>query len=96
MLESIPDFKVDLSLTCDSNLFPMFSSVAPSDTYKIYKKGSNLRLDMTLLGLQGFNLLKGNITVLYKGRDSKDKESAGELLIIDNKLQTVNSVFNRN
>ena len=96
VLESIPDFQVDLNLTCDSNLFPVFSSVAPSDTYKIYKQGSNLRLDMTLLGLQGFNLLKGNITVLYKGRFSEDAESAGDLLIIDNKLQTVNSVFNRN
>lgn len=51
VLESLPDFKVDLNLTCDSNLFPVFSSVAPSDTYKIYKQGSNLRLDMTLLGL---------------------------------------------
>ena len=51
VLESIPDFKVDLNLTCDSNWFPVFSSVAPSDTYKIYKQGSNLRLDMSLLGL---------------------------------------------
>lgn len=72
VMEGIPDFKVDLNFTCDSNLFPVFSSVAPSDTYKIYKQGSNLRLDMTLLGLQGFNLLKGNITVLYKGRNSGD------------------------
>ena len=79
----------------DSNWFPVFSSVAPSDTYKIYKQGSNLRLDMTLLGLQKFNLIKGNITVLYKGRNS-DKDTRGDLLIIDNKLNTVNSIFNRN
>ena len=51
VLESLPDFKVDLNLNMDSNWFPVFSSVAPSDTYKIYKQGSNLRLDMTLLGL---------------------------------------------
>ena len=37
VLESLPDFKVDLNLTCDSNLFPIFSTMAPSDTYKIYK-----------------------------------------------------------
>jgi len=58
--------------------------VAPSDTYKIYKQGSNLRLDMTLLGLQKFNLIKGNITMLYKGRNSGENE--GDLLVIDNKL----------
>ena len=87
VLESIPDFKVDLNLTCDSNWFPVFSSVAPSDTYKIYKMGSNLRLDMSLLGLQKFNLIKGNVSVVYKGRGSTENE--GELLIINNKLQTV-------
>jgi len=95
VLEQLPDFKVDLNLTCDSNWFPVFSSVAPSDTYKIFKQGSNLRLDMTLLGLQKFNLIKGNITVLYKGRNSS-KEQQGELLIVDNKAQTVHNVFNRN
>lgn len=96
-LEMIPDFKVDLNLTCDSNLFPVFKSVAPSDTYKIYKQGSNLRLDMTLLGLQSFNILKGNISILYKGRGSENNDfSAGDLLIIDNKVETVNNVFNIN
>lgn len=94
MLESIPDFKVDLNLTCDSNWFPVFSSVAPSDTYKIYKKGSNLRLDMSLLGLQKFNLIKGNISVIYKGRGASENE--GELLIINKKLQTVQNIFSRN
>ena len=89
----MPDFSVDLNLTCDSNWFPVFSSVAPSDTYKIYKQGSNLRLDMTLLGLQKFNLIKGNITMLYKGRGS---DNEGDLLVIDNKFQTVNNIFNRN
>lgn len=94
-LEKLPDFKVDLNLTCESNWFPVFSSVAPSDTYKIYKQGSNLRLDMTLLGVQKFNVVKGNISVLFKGRDS-GPESAGDLLIVDHKLSTVGNIFNRN
>lgn len=84
VLERMPDFKVDLNLTCDSNWFPVFSSVAPSDTYKIYKKGSSLRLDMTLLGLQKYNLIKGNVTILYKGRGTGENE--GDLLMIDHKL----------
>jgi len=74
VLESLPDFQVDINLKCDSNLFPVFSSVGPSDTYKLYKQGSNLRLDMNLLGISGFNLLKGNITVLYKGRNTEDSQ----------------------
>lgn len=93
VLERLPDFAIDLALTCDSSWLPVFSSVAPSDTYKIYKKGSNLRLDMSLLGLQKSNLIKGNISVVYKGRGSKDSE--GELLYIDNKMQTVQNIFDR-
>ena len=49
---------------------------------------------MTLLGLQKFNLIKGNISVLYKGRNQGTQ--SGDLLIIDNKIQTVNSIFSRN
>ena len=93
VLEKIPDFTVDLNLMCDSNWFPLFSSVGPSDTYKIYKVGSNLRLDMSLLGIQKFNLIKGNMSVIFKGRNSG--EHAGEILIIDNKNETVCNVFSR-
>ena len=49
---------------------------------------------MSLLGLQKFNLIKGNISVIFKGRNTGDNE--GEFLVVDNKLQTVNNVFNRN
>lgn len=52
---------------------------------------------MTLLGLQSFNILKGNISILYKGRGSENNDfNAGDLLIVDNKLDTVNNVFNIN
>lgn len=33
--------------------------------------------------------------MLYKGRNS-DSDTRGDLLIVDNKLSTVNSIFNRN
>jgi len=39
-------------------------------------------------------LIKGNISVIFKGRGAGDNE--GEFLVVDNKLHTVNSVFNRN
>lgn len=83
VLEAMPDFSLDLALTCDSYAVPFLSSLAPSDTYKIYKKGSDIRLDMKLLGLKNFNQIKGNISVLYKGRGH---ENEGELLIVDSKL----------
>lgn len=66
--------------------------MAPSDTYRIYKKGSNLRLDMKLLGLKNFQQIKGDISVIYKGRGS---EQEGELLIVDSRNSDVRSVFAR-
>jgi len=48
---------------------------------------------MSLLGLQKLNIIKGNISVLFKGRGS-DKETLGELLVIDHKQSTVKNIFN--
>lgn len=51
-LEQLPDFSIDLHFECASSYIPFLNYVSPSDTYKIYKKGTNLRLDMTLIGFR--------------------------------------------
>ena len=83
----MPDFSIDLHFECGSSYIPFISSLAPSDTYKIYKRGSDLRLDMTLIGFKKFSAVRGNITVLYKGKKrnniSDDDFDEGELLLID-------------
>lgn len=89
-LEALPDFSVDLHFECFSSFIPFLNYVTPSDTYVINKRGSNLRLDMTLIGFKKFQSIRGNITVIYKGRESSN---AGELLLIDHDRKTVNSIF---
>ena len=64
--------------------------VSPNDTYKINKRGSSLRLDMTLLGFKKFQSIRGNVSVVYKGRDSAN---SGELLIVDHDRRTVRNIF---
>lgn len=54
MLEKLPNFSIDLHFECSSNFIPFVSNFAPSDTYKIHKQGSDLRLDMTLIGFKNF------------------------------------------
>lgn len=56
VLERLPDFNIDLRFECTSSILPnaLTSSFTPSDTYKIYKQGSNLRLDMKLIGFKKF------------------------------------------
>ena len=65
--------------------------LAPTDTYHIYKQGSNLRLDMHFLGYQKLKAIESNISVLFKGRNSGASE--GELLIVDHDAGRVTSIF---
>jgi hypothetical protein len=67
-LEALPDFKMDMHFSCKSNFIPFIQNVAPSDTYRIYKKGSMLRLDMTLVGFRHLKCIRGHLSVLFKGR----------------------------
>lgn len=89
-LESLPDFLIDLHFECQSNYIPFLNYVSPSDTYKIYKRGSSLRLDMTLIGFKKLQSIRGNLTVIYKGRGQNNE---GELLLIDHDRKSVNSIF---
>ena len=45
VLESLPDFQIQMSFECESSIIPFLKSFTPHDTFKIYKQGSNIRLD---------------------------------------------------
>lgn len=42
--------------------------MCPSDTYKVYKQGSNVRIDTTLLGFDHANWQRGNLSFVFKGQ----------------------------
>lgn len=79
-IEKIPDFSCEMNWECDSKFIPFAKRLAPSDTYKIYKKGSSLRVDMTLAGFSKLKCVRGNISALFKGRGY---ENQGKIFIID-------------
>lgn len=91
VLERLPDFSIDLHFECTSNFIPLMKHLAPTDTYHIYKQGSNLRLDMKFLGYQKLKAIESNISVLFKGRNSGKSE--GELLLVDHVQGRVTSIF---
>ena len=45
------------------------SRMCPSDTYKIYKQGCNVRVDTTLVGFDQnvVNWERGNMSFIFKG-----------------------------
>lgn len=58
--------------------------MCPSDTYKVYKQGSNVRIDTTLLGFDQNNWLRGSRTYIFSGR-----ENGADLYEVDHDTRTV-------
>lgn len=84
------DFYMEITFQFESSVIPFISRIAPSDTYKIWKRGANLRADMTLAGFDGFRIQRADQTVLFLGDGSEDgKIPPGSLCMISHKNKEV-------
>ncbi|CAK9155895.1 unnamed protein product [Ilex paraguariensis] len=84
------DFYMEITFHFESSVIPFISRIAPSDTYKIWKRGANLRADMTLAGFDGFRIQRSDQSVLFLGDGSEDgKVPAGSLCMISHKDKEV-------
>ncbi|KAJ8639087.1 hypothetical protein MRB53_015781 [Persea americana] len=84
------DFYMEITFHFESSVIPFISRIAPSDTYKIWKRGSSLRADMTLAGFDGFRIQRSDQSILFLGDGSEDgKFPRGSLLMISHKDKEV-------
>ncbi|XP_071719961.1 uncharacterized protein [Rutidosis leptorrhynchoides] len=84
------DLYMEITFQFESSVIPFISRIAPSDTYKIWKRGANLRADMTLAGFDGFRIQRADQTVLFLGEGSEDgKVPPGSLCMISHKDKEV-------
>ncbi|KAK1933806.1 Ankyrin repeat domain-containing protein 13C [Phytophthora citrophthora] len=79
-LEKLPDFEAEIFIEAHSWV-PIVSSVLPSDTIRIWKRGTQLRIDSALKGLDGVKWKKGPMSHVYIGRNGGERE--GHAVVMD-------------
>jgi predicted transposase YbfD/YdcC len=69
-LGGVPDFYCELFVEV-SSWIPGVSRFLPTDTVKIWKKGQDIRFDITLVGFEGGTWKRGNLSFLFLGSEKK-------------------------
>ncbi|CAN7023880.1 unnamed protein product [Brassica oleracea var. botrytis] len=94
----IRDFYMEITFHFESSVIPFVGRIAPSDTYRIWKRGCNLRADMTLAGFDGFRIQRSDQTFLFLGDgyascDGNVSLPPGALIVLSHKEKEVTNAL---
>jgi ankyrin repeat domain-containing protein 13 len=70
-LENMKDFSMTMRWECKSSIIPFVKRFTPSDVYQIYKRGKNVRIDLTLIAWDSLKSRRGNTSLLFNGKNKK-------------------------
>ncbi|KAE8728831.1 autophagy-related protein 8C-like isoform X1 [Hibiscus syriacus] len=84
VLRRMRDFYMEISFHFESSVIPFVGKIAPSDTYKIWKRDGNLRADTSLAGFDGLKIQRADQSFLFLGDgDSLHNIPCGSLLVLN-------------
>uniref|UniRef100_A0A1D1YM80 Ankyrin repeat domain-containing protein 13B n=1 Tax=Anthurium amnicola TaxID=1678845 RepID=A0A1D1YM80_9ARAE len=76
-LRRVRDFYLELSFHFESSVVPFLPRVAPSDTYRVWKRGASVRADTSLAGFDGLRVVRADQSFLFLG--GADEDGGGAL-----------------
>ncbi|MQM12293.1 hypothetical protein Taro_045211, partial [Colocasia esculenta] len=97
-ISRIRDFYMEITFHFESSVIPFIGRIAPSDTYRIWKRGPNIRADMTLAGFDGFRIQRSDQTFLFLGEglssdDGNLSLAPGSLIVLAHKEKEITNAL---
>ncbi|GJN32438.1 hypothetical protein PR202_gb20948 [Eleusine coracana subsp. coracana] len=95
-LRGVQDFYLEVDFHFESSVVPLLSRAAPSDTYRIWKRGADLRADTTLAGFDGLRIRRADHSFLFFGEEATAGGSRlppGSLLVLHRGKREVHDAF---
>ncbi|KAA8520078.1 hypothetical protein F0562_014334 [Nyssa sinensis] len=84
VLRRMRDFYMEISFHFESSIVPFVGKIAPSDTYKIWKRDGNLRADTSLAGFDGLKIQRADQSFLFLGDGDPNHDiPSGSLLVLN-------------
>lgn len=94
VLRRMRDFYMEISFHFESSIVPFVGKIAPSDTYKIWKRDGNLRADTSLAGYDGLKIQRANQSFLFLGDGDCNLDiPSGSLLVLNHDDRKIFDAF---